>query len=256
MSELAPAGTAAPAAPAISPEAAAAALVAAQPVVAPAAAPQAAPVAPVVAPQVAPVAPVAAAPAQAPATGQEPPWAIERLQRAKQTGQSELLAQLGVANIEEARAAVTAQRAKVEAEKTAEQRLAENTTRLAAAEAVIVAQATNMMAALTDDQRASVASFIPQMRAMGAAGSDHQLQLAAINALASNWIRPAATAPLAAAPVVAPAATTSPAPGAPPGVAPGSPPDPRALYTAARAVNPFAAAVYGAAHPSVYQAKQ
>jgi hypothetical protein len=174
------------------------------------------------------------------------------------------LQELGVDDPEAAKAAIAAAKAADDAKKSAEQRAAELDGKLKSTQteaqrnaAIIKEHAGRMLMALSAEQQKAITDF---------AGEDPALQLKAIHSFAPTWAKQEAdkeaaaeAARLAAAATgvaSAPPATTSPAPNAPASSSPGSPPDAAALYTSARARNPFAAAAYGAANPQAYEIKQ
>lgn len=135
-------------------------------------------VAPVVSATV--VAPVP--PAPAPANG-DPAWLAPRLEQARRN----VLKELGVENIDDIKSSIAELNAKREASKTADQKAADATTKLASVEAksakmqqVIGSLATARMASLTEDQRNAVAAI---------AGDDPVSQIDAIEKLTPTWSR-------------------------------------------------------------------
>lgn len=207
------------------------------------------------------------APAAAPANVQEqdPAWFSSRIERAKKAGETEALKRLGVENWDQAQAAIEKARAEEEAKKSAEQRALEAATQAKTFQStaerqasLLKEQASRMMMALSEDQAKAVTEF---------AGDDPELQLRAIHHFGPTWakameaerqLKAAEASKVEAAKTEAAKtqpANTSPAPGAPPGSDPGSPPNPTQLYQSARSRNPFAAAAYGLANPSVYERK-
>lgn len=206
--------------------------------------------------------PVVLAPPQV--IDQNPPWLDERLKRAESAAQAALLKSLGVDDPEAAKQAIAAAKAAADAKKTAEERAAELDAKLRGSltesekqSAIIKEHASRMLMALPAGRQKAITDF---------AGDNPGEQLRAIHAFAPTWAKEdtaadakaAEAAALAAAEAAksAPPATTAPAPNAPAGTTPGSPPDPQALYAAARARNPFAAAAYGAANPAAYETKR
>lgn len=180
--------------------------------------------------------PVAAPPAapSAPADGQEPHWLAGRLERERKA----VLRDLGIEDPKDAKAALAELKTRRDAEKTAAQLQSEElaalkpqAARVAKLEATIKARADVELAALTDAQRAAVASV---------AGEDASSVLSAIDALKPTWAQQSAPA---AAAVETPVANT-----APPRTAPGTKPSPTTNHTAEfaalRETNPFAAAQY------------
>lgn len=232
--------------------------------------PPADPTAPVAAPPAAtvvivpptPTATAVAAPVVAPVAGsapitpqpEDPNWFKPRIAQATKSGQESVFKALGVKDEAEAKALLERARAAEEATKTELQRAQDRAKGLEATAARVVdlektvkARADVELAALTEPQRAAVASL---------AGDDPARTLTAIDALKPTWVAPAApavvttvvapAAPAApAAPVTAPAtpATTSPPPNAPSGTTT-SPPDHKAEWTALKATNPHRAALY------------
>lgn len=241
-----PAAPAAPAAPsAVPPPAAASAIPA------PAASP----------PPVAPPVPPAAVPTP---QAQDPNWLKGRLEQAERSAQQKLLAELGVTDPGAAKAAIAAAQAAEEANKTAEQKAAELATKLEtqSAETRRYQEATRvhanaLLATLGEERRAAVVAL---------AGDDPAKQLNTIGVLTPTWNKQeqeAASAAQAAAqaaasaqaaaptPPAAPAPDTAPPPDAPSGSTE-SPPNHRTVWETARSKNPFAAAAYGAQHPTIY----
>lgn len=193
-------------------------------------------VAPVVAAPVVPVAaPVKAADLPDDALAQ-------RLTRARETERKELLASLGVDDLEKAKAAIAAANKAENDQKSAETRLAETTTQLSTIKteaehlkAVATEWAARQMMGLSPEQQAAVKSI---------AGDDPAAQLKTITALAPTWA--AKGAPVAPA-ATTPAGGTAPAPTAPTSVTT-SPTDHKAVHAALQASNPFAAANYAMQH--------
>jgi hypothetical protein len=206
----------------------------------------------------APAATTPAAPADAATANQpEPTWLKSRLDQAKRTERTALLAELGVTDPEAAKKAIAAAAAAAEAEKTTATKLAEReaaltttSARLTTLEQTVKARADTELAGLTDAQRAAVAAV---------AGDDPARVLTTIDALKPTWASaPAAALPPAAPavpptavppvappvpPVATPPATTAPPPVAPP-AAPTSPPNHKAEYEALKKTNPVGAAAY------------
>ncbi len=227
-----------------------------------------APAVPVVAaPVVATPAPVAVASPAPVAPAVQPPvpdntnpaWLPGRLEQAARTERDRLFTELGVANVEDAKAAVAAAKAAADAKKSAEERLAETTAALAATKTTAERHAAHvkeisgrMLMALAPEQQKAVTDF---------AGDDPEKQYQAIKHFGPTWAaaeqakEAAAAALVAAAAVPAVAATTSPAPAAPSSETPTSPADPKSVYDTARATNPFRAAAYGLSNPAVYDSK-
>lgn len=212
---------------------------------------------------VAPVVPPTAAPAQppaAPANPANPDWLPERLAQAKRSGQSELLAELGVTDLEAAKTAVKAAKAAEDATKSAEQRAAEASTRLASTEAerarlhaVTSEHAGRMLGVLSPERQAAVKQI---------AGDNPSEQLRVIGALAASWSEQdkaaAVVAPTTTTTPVAPT-TQAPATTAPPPVAPNgqtvTPPNHSVVYQQLRSSNPFEAAIYAQQNTGAYDTK-
>jgi hypothetical protein len=236
--DIAPVGTPAPAA---------------APVIAPAAA-----TAPAVVAPLATVAPVVQ-PA-VPGNTEDPAWLPQRLERATSAARAAVLAELGVKDAGEAKAAVEAAKAAAEAKKTAETRAAElaaelNTTRTVAErqQGLFKELAGRMLGALAPDQLKAVQDF---------AGDDPEKQYAAIKHFGPTWAaaeqakEAAARAVAEVAAAKAPPASTSAAPAAPSSETPTtSTQDPSSVYQTTRSKNPFAAAAYGLSNPTVYDSK-
>lgn len=170
------------------------------------------------------------------------------------------MAELGVTNRDELKAAVAAQKAAADAQKNAEQRALEAGQRATTTEAelaryknAVASQATAELAGLTEAQRTAVVAV---------AGDDHARQLTTIVALRPTWATSAPVAPAAApatpATPAAPAQPAAPATTAPPAnSAPAptneSPTDHKAEYARLKATNPFAAADYlNRNHAAIY----
>lgn len=173
------------------------------------------PVAPVVVPAVvAPAAPVVAPAAAAPVDDSERVNRIvqDRLERDRKAR----LKDLGVESEDEVKAALTAHRAKLEADKTAEQKALETTNALTAERS----KSTQYLAAIKDTADTELARVTPEQRAAveRIAGSDPVAQLNTLRALASTWQQPAplpqAVVP-AAIPIAQPAVAAAPAATAP-----------------------------------------
>lgn len=210
---------------------------------------------PVVVPPVAPAAaPAVVTPPAAPSVPNvgEPNWLPERIAQAKKNAADEerakVLAELGVSNPDEAKAAIAAAKAAAEANKTAETRAAELKAKFDGASATVASQgaviaeiAARQMGVLTAEQSKAVKDI---------AGDDAAAQLRAISALQPTWGKPADPAAVVVAPAPAPpAAPLNTAPGhTAPNGAGGSPPDQRAVYEQLQKQNPFAAAEHGLRH--------
>lgn len=172
------------------------------------------------APPPAPVTPPAADPPAADPPAPPAPdaaWLAPRLEQAKRAAETAILAQLGVKDAAEAKAALDAYKtaqdaAKTEAERVSA-RIAEGDAakaRAATLEVAVSAHAATEMGKLDDAKRAAVIAI---------AGDDTAAQLRAISALAPTWsaIAPPATPPAVVTPPAAPpaAATTAHPPTAP-----------------------------------------
>lgn len=193
----------------------------------------------------APAAPPPAAAGPTPQVG-EPDWLNGRIAQAKTNAVADLVKSLGVASVDEAKAAVEASRAAADAKKSVEQKNAEINTALAVErerasgyEAIIKARAAAELATLTPEQRAAVEAL---------AGDDVGSQLVAIDTLRPTWSKATATAPTAPAPKPAPASTTG-ATGAPAANAGPAPQiDHAAVYDDLKVRNPMFAAHYQERH--------
>ncbi len=185
----------------------------------------------------------------APAQEQEPNWLPMRLAQAKRSAETELLKSLGVADVEAARAALTAAK-KLEDEKKSEiQRLTDAAAALKPLadkapelEKRLVKIADSALAGLTAEQRAAVESLI---------GDDKTRALDVIDTLRPTWAAAAkaqaeAEAEAKAKTKPAPATTTA-AGAAPTGQSAGSV-DHRAVYESLTKTSPYQAAQYLLAH--------
>lgn len=169
----------------------------------------------------------------------EPDWVGPRLERER----AKFLKDLGVDSLETAKAAIAANKAKEEAEKTTAQKAAELESSLKATKAEKDAMASALgtyakgqMATLTEAQRNAVAAV---------AGDDPAKQLQTIEALKPTWASAAAPA--------APAAQekpkdTAPAPAAPKDGATSPPPDAKAIHAELKKTNPILAARFAQAN--------
>lgn len=182
-----------------------------------------------------------------------PPEALKaRLDSAKEQARREMLAELGVTDTKDAKAAIAELKAIQDAKKSdlekAQARIAELEGKAAKADhatQVASRRAAAELAALTDAQRAYVAK---------ASGDDPLRQLETIDSMREAGLLatpPAAPSPAAGAatpPAASPAApqqlgSTAPAAGAPP-PSTTSPVDHAAVYRSLKQSNPFAASVY------------
>lgn len=174
-----------------------------------------------------------------------PPDALKaRLEQAKATGQRELLESLGVKSPDEIKALVDERRHREEAQKTLEQRAAEQATALKAEQAradaylaTISSRANVELAALSDAQRAAVKAL---------AGEDPAAALKAIDALKPTWASAAVApeAPTSAPPPPPVQTSTAPRPNAPPEAGVIAQADVRATYESLKKTNPFQAAAF------------
>jgi hypothetical protein len=165
-----------------------------------------------------------------------PPEALrQRIEQAKRTAQTELLASLGIASVDDAKTAIAAHKAATEAAKTDAEKLATLNLRVTAqAEALNVA-VSQAAAKMTPDQKAAVDLI---------AGNDQVTWLKTVAALSPTWATPVpatSAVPAAAQPLPTSTAPATPAPtsGAPPAA-----PNHAAVYKGLIAANPFAAARY------------
>lgn len=179
--------------------------------------------------------------APAPPPG-DPSWLAPRLEQAKRTAAAEVLAQLGVKDAAEAKAALEAWKQSQEAQKTEAERVAARIAegeaakaRAAQLEAAIKVHAEQAMAGLTEAQRAAVEAL--------AAGDPARI-VQSVAVLAPTWAT-ATTAPAQQQP--APPAATAPAAPAPVATTT-TQPDHKAEYQRLKATNPIAAANYAARH--------
>lgn len=180
-----------------------------------------------------------AQPPAAPPPG-DPNWLAPRLEQAKRTAAAEVLAQLGVKDAAEAKAALDAWKQAQEAQRTEAERVAARIAegdaakaRAAVLEAAIKVHAEQALSGLTDAQRAAVEAL--------AAGDPARI-VQSVAVLAPTWA--ASSAPTPAPP---PPAGTAPAAPAPVGTGT-SPPDHKAEFARLKAINPIAAANYAARH--------
>ena len=168
------------------------------------------------------VPPAAPAPAPTPTTGAPPAPAAdivmtsaalgERLQRAQDATRADVLKELGIEDLNVARAAIKAEADRVEAQKTLEQNVADlkatnetNQATLKSLQETVATRAAHEMTGLTKEQRAAVTVV---------AGDDTQRQLQVITALRPTWLTtaPDAAPPPGTAPAVVPATTGNNAP--------------------------------------------
>lgn len=180
----------------------------------------------------------------------DPGWLNPRLAEAKQAEANRILKELGVSDLDAAKAAIADSAARAEASKSAEQKAAELAAKLNSTQteaqrhaAIISEHAARMLGVLSEKQQALVKSF---------AGDDAAQQLSTIQKLTDSGVLVIEDD---APPPPPPPATTAPPPTAPNGAPGTSPPDHAATYAQLKQSNPFAAAAYGARNPSVYQPK-
>jgi hypothetical protein len=194
--------------------------------------------APVIADPVVPVAPVVPAVVT---TADLPPEALsKRLEQAKHSAQTELLASWGVTDPAQVKSYIDAAKAAEEAKKTNETRLAEQGVKLSASEEGLTAAVDIFSASIKPEQKAAVDAI---------AGNDKTLWLKTYRAMAPTWgvAAPVVTSAPIAAPPVAPVAPTSTAPTAPapsPTSVTTSPTDHVAVYASLKSTNPFVASAY------------
>lgn len=201
----------------------------------PAVTPPAPPAAPPVADPPKPVVPVSVMPDDA---------LKPRLEQAKHTGRTELLASLGLKDEAELTAVVAAHKQTLESQKTEQQKAAEReaalltqTTRLTALEQAVKSTWDAEATKLTPEQLGAVTAI---------AGEDIALRVRTLNALRPTWAT-AAPAPTALAAAPAPA-STAPTGGAPAPAGTQSPVDHKSHFEALQKVNPIAAARYMSEH--------
>lgn len=202
------------------------------------------------------VAPVVAATSAAPP---DPVWLKSRLDREHEKATRDLLAKTGFATVEEAAVASKLAREHAQASMTADEKakaaetaLSNEKARADQALAFATEHAARMMIGLTPEQQEAVRAI---------AGDDPVRQGRTILQLAPTWAKAEAAQIVAAAgtvvapvvPIIAP--TTAPANAAPNGTVP-TPGDPRQQYEAARKTNPFEAAAFGQANPSIFVPKK
>ena len=180
-----------------------------------------------------------------------PPEALSaRLEQAKRSERSALLAELGVSDPAEAKAAIAAKRAAEESAKS-------DADKLAALNLTVAAQTR----ALTVAVNQAASQLKPEHKAVldGIAGTDQARWLELYGQLAPTWsaqtVQPQAAVVATTQPVVAiktPSAvvpaTTSPTGGAPPPTGAQSPPNHAAVFAELNKVNPFAAQRYADKH--------
>lgn len=177
---------------------------------------------------------------------QEPAWLPDRLKRAEEKARKDMLAELGVADAKDVKAALKAIKDAEDAKKSETEKLNERLKSLEPLESEVTAlrgavaeMAKAALEGLTDRQREAVVDI---------AGDDPRAQLKAIQSLRSKgMLRADPTAPLPA-----PANTTR-APGAP---APTSPttPDHVAAWQELQTRNPIKAAAYRIQHAAAINA--
>jgi hypothetical protein len=190
---------------------------------------------------VAPVVPAVVAPVVPPTVtvADLPPEALrQRLEQAAHAAQTKLLADLGIADVAEAKAAIAAQRAAAEAQKTDAEKLAALNLRVTAQESALVVAVAQAASKVTPEQKAAVDAI---------AGADPVTWLKTYAALAPTWGGSPAVAAVATATPAAPIApiitSTAPAAPAPAPTNQTSPADHATVYASLKS-NPFAAAQY------------
>lgn len=195
--------------------------------------------------QPAPAQPAPAASASAAAPERDPEWITKRVAQAKTSAERDLLKQLGVSSLDDAKAAIADRQAKIEAEKTVAQKAAEYEAELknvrASNESLVASISTYAKAqldTLTDPQRDAVVAI---------AGEDPSKQLTTIEKLRPTWaVAPAAALP--ATPAAPPPANTAPGRNAPRDSGNAAPADPKAIYEELKKSNPVVAARYALAN--------
>lgn len=144
----------------------------------------------------------------------EASWLKGRLEQAERQGLKRALADLGVANIDDAKKILATAKAAEEAQKTELQKAREEAAalkpqaaRVVELESAVKAQADAQLAALTEEQRSTVADII---------GDDPATILKKLPKLKASWVvtlpPTAPTTPAAPKPVAAPASTTAATP--------------------------------------------
>ena len=182
-----------------------------------------------------------------------PPEALSaRLEQVRRAERAAFLAELGVTDPNEVKAALADAKAKAEAQKTDAEKLAALNLRVAAQSEALTVAVSQAARSITAEQKAAVDAI---------AGNDPAVWMKTYAALAPTWgasvTAQAAPAPAAAQPATQPQATTpaatsaatpastSPSGGAPaPGAPTQSPVDHAAVRKQLQAINPFAAARY------------
>lgn len=205
-------------------------------------------------------APPGAPPAAPPAGGgdQEPSWLKGRLEREQETTRKAILAELGVPDVKDGKAALAELKKRQDAEKSDLEKkdgrikeLEPQAARAVELEKTVKARADVELAALTEEQKTAVKAI---------AGDDPAKVLTAIDTLKPTWkAAPAAPPPGAPPPKPAPGSTTAagppPAPAAPPATV-----DHLALYDELQKSNPMQAAhyreLYGAQITAAREAKR
>lgn len=179
-----------------------------------------------------------------------PPEALKaRLDAAKETARREMLAELGVSDPKDVKAALAELKKRQDAERSEVERLTAQTKELEGKAsradtyaAVIAGRASAELAALDEKARGFVTAE---------AGDDPARQLATIDRMRASGLL--SSTPPAPAPAAAPAAPpkpadTAPRPNAPPEAGSVAKADIRATYDRLQAENPFAAASFALAH--------
>jgi hypothetical protein len=177
-------------------------------------------------------------PVAAPSTPEaDPLWLAGRLEQAKRA----LLREMGVDKPDDVKAALADLKARKDAEKSEQERIAakladleSKAKRADALEAVVAIRATAELAGLSEVQRSTV---------LGLAGDDPASQLRHIEALRPTW----AALPEAPKPIAAPA-NTAPAPAAPPQTGSAGQHNHKAKWEELKKSDPMQAAHYLAAH--------
>lgn len=175
----------------------------------------------------------------------DPDWLNKRIGNAKKSAVAETLKELGVEDLESAKAAIAAKKKIDDEAKTAAQKAAELDTKLKATETekaamaeALATYAAAQMKGLTEAQRAAVTAI---------AGEDAAKQLKAIEALSPTWAAGATSTTTTDTTTQKPT-DTAPIKSAPKDNGGNSPPDHKAVYAELKKTNPFLAARYGIAH--------
>lgn len=171
----------------------------------------------------------------APASGENtnPTWLAPRLEQQSKSARQALLKELGVENLDEAKAVLADANTRKEATKSAEQKALEATTKLTQAEQeakeykeIVRSQASTRLSSLNEEQRKAVEAV---------AGDDPARQLRTIEALSPTWSKKPAT--VTPAPIVSDTAPPPNQPAAPNGIVPNA----KAVWESLKESNPILA---------------